>query len=112
MARWMGIEHRAPAVELFKDGREDWIAEEFVVVVGLQMDAVCLERAERVFNLPPRAVDVRKGHVGEAAEPAWMIGAQLGDEFVGEPRKSSRLGVVARFESQPRDRGDRERDAA
>jgi hypothetical protein len=112
MARRVGVEHGAAAVELLEHWRKHRVAQELVAVVGAEIDAVGLERIERVFDLLERAVDVGERQIGEVAETAGMVGGELGGKLVGEPRELARLRVVFGLEVRHRDRGHRERHAA
>ena len=52
----MHIDHGFAPVELFEDRLVGGVAEPFVAVVGLQIDAVGLQRIEGVFDLFQRQI--------------------------------------------------------
>ena len=71
----MDVDHGLAAVQLLQHRLVHRIAQPFVAVVGLQVDAVGLDGVEGVFDLLQRHVDVHHRQRREHAEAARIVAA-------------------------------------
>src|SRR5262245_53808319 len=66
------------SIEFLEHGLEVWIARPSIaIVVGINADAVALQRVKCVFNFLYASLYVRKRHCGKYAETFWIFLHQL-----------------------------------
>ena len=92
----MHVNDRIAAVELLPHGIEVGIARPAaLIVVGVDADAVGLQRVEAVFDFLHHAVDIGQRHAGEQAEALGMFRHHLGAVVVaGAHGRAALFGVV------------------
>src|SRR5450755_2181054 len=74
----MDIDDRLASVEFVPYGFVRRIAEPLVAVVGLQADAIRLQRIEGIFDFLERRVDVEHGQRREQSEAARIVAHHFG----------------------------------
>jgi hypothetical protein len=103
----MHIDDDFAPVELFQHRLEERMPEPFVAVVGLQPNAVRLERVERVGDLLERGVDVQHGQRCEQTKTSREVADHLGAVVVADAYHASG-GLRTAIEPEAGGRGERD----
>ena len=107
----MEEDRRLAPVQFVEDGRERGIARPLVLVVGLQLEPVGVQRARGMVDLLQTQIDMRQRQQREHAEAAGMSRHKPCRELVALARERMRALRLVRAHDHGRDRGDGGADA-